>query len=71
MRKARFTEHQIIDVLKSVEAGLHRYPPRSAEGLSVTGVNRPKMIQWFKTFPGALNDTGDVPVIKHGNGHFG
>jgi toxic protein SymE len=41
------------------------------EGLSVTGVNRLKMLQWIKAFPGALNDTGDVPVIKRGNGHFG
>ncbi|WP_412093697.1 SymE family type I addiction module toxin [Franconibacter helveticus 513] len=31
-----------------------------AEGLSVTYVNRPKMPQWFKTFPGALNDTDDL-----------
>jgi len=29
------------------------------------------MNQWIKAFPGALNDTGDVPVIKRGNGHFG
>ncbi|EKR5650245.1 type I toxin-antitoxin system SymE family toxin [Escherichia coli] len=42
-----------------------------AEGLSVTYVNRPKMLQWFKTFPGALNDTGDLPVIKRGDGHCG
>ncbi|CAM4334444.1 type I addiction module toxin, SymE family [Klebsiella aerogenes] len=42
-----------------------------AEGLSVVSVNRPKMKQWLKTFPGALNDTGDLPVIKRGNGHFG
>ena len=26
-----------------------------AGGLSVTYVNRPKMPQWFKTLPGALN----------------
>lgn len=26
-----------------------------AEGLSVTHVNRPKMLQWFNTFPGALD----------------
>ncbi|MER0127396.1 SymE family type I addiction module toxin [Franconibacter daqui] len=42
-----------------------------AEELSVTYVNRPKMLQWFKTFPGALNDTGNVPVIKRGDGHCG
>ncbi|EOL8944630.1 SymE family type I addiction module toxin [Cronobacter dublinensis] len=41
-----------------------------AEGLSVAGVNRPKMNQWPKAFPGALNDTGDVPVINRGNGRF-
>ncbi|WP_433915160.1 SymE family type I addiction module toxin [Franconibacter daqui] len=41
-----------------------------AEGLSVTYVNRPKMPQWFKTFPGALNDTGDLPVIKRGERNF-
>ena len=28
------------------------------------------MLQWLKTFPGALNDTGDLPVIKRGKGHF-
>ncbi|EDS4738172.1 type I toxin-antitoxin system SymE family toxin [Salmonella enterica] len=42
-----------------------------AEGLSVVPVNRAKMNQWLKTFPGALNDTGDLPVYKRGNGHFG
>ncbi len=42
-----------------------------AEGLSVTYVNRPKMLQWLEGFPGALNDTGDVPVIKRGDGHCG
>ncbi|QJF19945.1 type I toxin-antitoxin system SymE family toxin [Phytobacter diazotrophicus] len=42
-----------------------------AEGLSVVGVNRPKMIQWLEGFPGALNDTGDMPMIKRGSGHCG
>jgi toxic protein SymE len=42
-----------------------------AEGLSVVSVNGPKMKQWLKTFPGALNDTGDLPVIKRGKGYFG
>ncbi|WP_442910531.1 SymE family type I addiction module toxin [Kluyvera sp. Awk 3] len=42
-----------------------------AEGLSIVGVNVPKMNEWLKAFPGALNDTGDMPVIKRGNGHFG
>ncbi|EIW9480734.1 hypothetical protein FYL58_25880 [Klebsiella aerogenes] len=41
------------------------------EGLSVVSVNGPKMKQWLKAFPGALNDTGDLPVIKRGKGHFG
>ncbi|EEK7631367.1 hypothetical protein UL18_22870 [Salmonella enterica subsp. enterica serovar Newport] len=40
------------------------------EGLSVMRINKKKVTQWLKTFPGALNDTGDVPVIKHGDGYF-
>ncbi|HBX9941005.1 hypothetical protein [Klebsiella variicola] len=36
----------------------------------VNYINRIKMLQWLKTFPGALNDTGDLPVIKRGKGHF-
>lgn len=35
-----------------------------AEGLSVTYVNRQKMKRWLEGFSGALNDTGDLPVIK-------
>ncbi|WP_336709935.1 MULTISPECIES: SymE family type I addiction module toxin [unclassified Cedecea] len=35
-----------------------------AEGLSVTHFNKKKMQQWIKCFPGALNDTGDIPVIR-------
>lgn len=42
-----------------------------AEGLSVAGVNRPKIIQWLEGFPGVLNDTGDLPVYKRRNRHFG
>ncbi|WP_353960804.1 SymE family type I addiction module toxin [uncultured Leclercia sp.] len=42
-----------------------------AEGLSVAPVNRKKMAQWLKEFPGTLNDTGDLPVYRRGNGHFG
>lgn len=34
------------------------------EGMSVTRINKKKVVQWLKTFPGALNDTGDIPVIK-------
>ncbi|WP_336297091.1 SymE family type I addiction module toxin [Escherichia coli] len=41
-----------------------------AEGLSVVSVSGPKMKQWLKAFPGALNDTGDLPVIKRCKGHF-
>lgn len=39
------------------------------EGMSVVNMNKQKVAQWLKTFPGALNDTGDIPVIKRGNGH--
>lgn len=42
-----------------------------AEGLSVTYVNWQKMKQWLEGFPGTLNNTGDLPVYKRGNGHFG
>ena len=42
-----------------------------AEGLSVVRVNKQKMNQWLKAFPGALNDTGDLPVYKRGDGHCG
>ncbi|HEC5282997.1 TPA: type I toxin-antitoxin system SymE family toxin [Enterobacter cloacae] len=41
-----------------------------AEGLSVAHFNKKKMNQWIKAFPGALNDTGDLPMYKRGNGHF-
>ncbi|MEG1212323.1 MAG: SymE family type I addiction module toxin [Leclercia sp.] len=36
------------------------------EGMSVTFINKKRVSEWLKTFPGALNDTGDVPVIKRG-----
>ncbi|SQJ46378.1 Endoribonuclease symE [Salmonella enterica] len=36
------------------------------EGMSVTRINKRNVEQWLKTFPGALNDTGDIPVIKRG-----
>ncbi|EMY4504961.1 hypothetical protein AAJG49_004489, partial [Salmonella enterica subsp. enterica] len=36
------------------------------EGLSVAPINKRKVKQWIKEFPGALNDTGDIPVIKRG-----
>ena len=41
-----------------------------AEGLSAVPTNRRKMEQWLKEFSGTLNDTGDLPVIKRGKGHF-
>ncbi len=34
------------------------------EGMSVTRINKQKVKTWLKTFSGALNDTGDIPVIK-------
>jgi toxic protein SymE len=34
------------------------------EGMSVVNINKQKVAQWLKTFPGALNDTGDIPVVK-------
>gem|GEM_PF-4476631 len=30
-----------------------------------------QLSKWLKTVPGAFNDTGDVPVIRCGNGHVG
>ncbi|MEH3408637.1 SymE family type I addiction module toxin [Enterobacter quasiroggenkampii] len=38
------------------------------EGMSVVNINKKKVAQWLKTFPGALNDTGDIPVVKRGTG---
>ena len=34
------------------------------EGMSVAYINQKKLKAWLKTFPGALNDTGDIPMIK-------
>ncbi|RAU36110.1 SymE family type I addiction module toxin [Enterobacter sp. RIT418] len=34
------------------------------EGMSVVNINKRQVTQWLKTFPWALNDTGDIPVIK-------
>ncbi|UUR73227.1 type I toxin-antitoxin system SymE family toxin [Enterobacter asburiae] len=34
------------------------------EGMSVVNINKQKVATWLKTFPGALNDLGDVPNIK-------
>lgn len=41
------------------------------EGLSVVPINRKMVAKWPGEFPGATNDTGDVPVFKRDNGHFG
>ena len=38
------------------------------EGMSVVNINKQKVAQWLKTFPGALNDTGDIPIVKRGVG---
>ena len=34
------------------------------EGMSVASINQRKVKSWLKTFPGALNDSGNIPVIK-------
>lgn len=34
------------------------------EGMSVVNINKQKVSQWLKTFPGALHDLGDIPMIK-------
>ncbi|MBW9462337.1 type I toxin-antitoxin system SymE family toxin [Kluyvera sp. EC_51] len=34
------------------------------EGMSVANINQRKVKAWLKTFPGALNDSGDIPAIK-------
>lgn len=36
------------------------------EGMSVAGINQQRVAEWLKTFPGALNDTGNVPVVRRG-----
>jgi len=47
------------------------FPPAIPPAISVAHVNRNKMEQWIGEFPGVLNDTGDLPVYRRGNGHFG
>ena len=34
-------------------------------------VNQQKMTLWLEGFPGVLNDTGDLPVYRRGDGHCG
>ena len=41
-----------------------REPFGCIEGMSLTYINQKKVKAWLKTFPGALNDNGDIPVIK-------
>ena len=60
------------------DAGLYRHhcaenplAVRLRRGLKRRSHNRRKMDQWIGAFPGALNDTGDLPVYSRGNGHFG
>ena len=36
--------------------------------VKIRAINKQKVAQWLKTFPGALNDTGDIPMVKRGNG---
>ncbi|EBG8225217.1 toxin-module SymE [Salmonella enterica subsp. enterica] len=36
------------------------------EGMSVTYINQRNVKAWLKNFPGTLNDTGDILVIKRG-----
>jgi toxic protein SymE len=40
-------------------------------GVSVAYVDKKKMKHWLGGFSGALNDTGDLPVYKRGDGHCG
>lgn len=34
------------------------------EGLSISHINKLKVKTWLETFPGSLNDTGDLPVKR-------
>ncbi|HEY4436430.1 SymE family type I addiction module toxin [Lelliottia wanjuensis] len=34
------------------------------EGMSVAGINQQRVAEWLKTFPGALNDTGNIPASR-------
>lgn len=34
--------------------------------MGVTYINQRNVKAWLKDFPGALNDIGDIPVIKRG-----
>lgn len=39
------------------------------EGLSVVPINRRKVAQWLKEFPGAIHNTCDVPKFKRNSGY--
>ncbi|EBW1608699.1 hypothetical protein CB591_24600 [Salmonella enterica subsp. enterica serovar Livingstone] len=41
-----------------------REPFGCIEGMSVTYINQRNVKAWLENFPGALNNTGDIPVIK-------
>lgn len=41
------------------------------EWMSVVNINKQKVAKWLTTFPGALNDTGDIPGIKREMGIAG
>lgn len=34
------------------------------EGMSVVNINKKRVQEWLKMFPGALNDTGNIPTIR-------
>lgn len=34
------------------------------EGMSVVNINKKRVQEWLKTFPGALNDTENIPVVR-------
>ncbi|EBS6357096.1 hypothetical protein D4E88_22965 [Salmonella enterica subsp. enterica serovar Albany] len=34
------------------------------ERMGITYINQRNVKAWLKNFPGALNDTGDIPVIN-------
>jgi toxic protein SymE len=34
------------------------------EGMSVVNINKQRVQEWLRAFPGALNDTGNTPTIR-------
>ena len=55
---------RVIPVCMVITAQNSRELFGCAEGLSAAHFSKKKMDLWIKTFPGALNDTGDLPVIR-------